>query len=210
MQALTQDYSLEQHFAAAKARACSKPKDMRRRNSRSSEGHSIATPSPRPSTSSAPISVPDVSTISSRLVPARHGAWHPQCAVVHQFMVAITNFSVRLSSTFESRTTRKLLIRLTLSASQTRFDQQVTKNCAYAGLLQLVHDTHAAPAGKDRRWMTGRSMLWRPSISNTLREAWMRLTPGAMSSSSITAAESCKGQSICLWQHVHPVSATSE
>ncbi len=51
-------------------RACSRPKDMRRRNSSSSDEHSMATPSPRPSTSSAPISVPDVSTISSRLVPA--------------------------------------------------------------------------------------------------------------------------------------------
>ena len=40
--------------------------------------------------------------------------------------------------------------------------------------------------------MTGRSMSWRPSSSNTRREAWMRLTPGAMSSSSITAAEPCR------------------
>ena len=48
------------------------------------------------------------------------------------------------------------------------------------------------PAGKARRWMTGRSMSWRPSSSNTRREAWMRLTPGATSSSTIAAAEPCR------------------
>ena len=39
--------------------------------------------------------------------------------------------------------------------------------------------------------MTGMSMSWRCSRSNTRREACTRLTPGAMSSSAITASESC-------------------
>lgn len=45
---------------------------MRRRVSRSSLEHSMSTPSPSPSTSSAPISVPDVRICSSRDAPADH------------------------------------------------------------------------------------------------------------------------------------------
>ena len=44
---------------------------MVRRKSRSSPGHSTITPSPRPSTSKAPISVPVVMMMSSLLVPAQ-------------------------------------------------------------------------------------------------------------------------------------------
>ena len=48
----------------------SRPKLVVRRKARSAEGHSTRTPSPKPSHSRAPISVPVVITISSRPVPA--------------------------------------------------------------------------------------------------------------------------------------------
>lgn len=50
---------------------CKSPKLMVLRNSRSSEGHSTRAPSPKPSQSKAPISVPVVITISSLFVPAQ-------------------------------------------------------------------------------------------------------------------------------------------
>ena len=65
--------------------------------SRSSEGQSSATPSPRPSTSSAPISVPAVRMISSRDVPAQ--APHRCCLCAGEGCA--DSVSVQVQRTFE-------------------------------------------------------------------------------------------------------------